>query len=120
MIDRLVFALIVVLSVAAGAALRLWWPEYQVRQAVKASLVDPDSATFSNVTYNRDNKVGCGVVNAKNKMGGYAGRTPSVLLPNGELRLAPSDTASTNVEQKAAEARARYDFQNLIDTNCNR
>jgi len=45
-------------------------------RAVKASLSDPDSAQFKDVYANYTVKFGvvaCGQVNAKNKMGGYAG-----------------------------------------------
>jgi len=43
-----------------------------VHDSIKAQLVDPDSAQFKNEMKNEWGVV-CGEVNAKNKMGGYAG-----------------------------------------------
>lgn len=39
-----------------------------------SDLIDPNSATFRNITYNDFfNKNWCGEINAKNRMGGYTG-----------------------------------------------
>lgn len=44
----------------------------EVETAVKAKLNDPDSAQFSEIS--TKDGVTCGLVNAKNKFGGYVGR----------------------------------------------
>jgi hypothetical protein len=56
-----------------------------VTMMVKQHLSDPDSARLSNVTaYRTANKLTfCGLVNAKNRMGGYAGPTPFILADSG-------------------------------------
>jgi hypothetical protein len=43
--------------------------------AIKSILKDPESATFSSVTYNSSYDCVCGYVNAKNALGGYTGKT---------------------------------------------
>jgi hypothetical protein len=48
--------------------------ESDAKKAVKTLLNDPGSAEFSNLTKHKDNA--CGLVNAKNRMGGYVGNTP--------------------------------------------
>lgn len=53
------------------------------KDAVKASLKDPDSAQFSSMTIfkNAGGITVCGLVNAKNGFGGYSGRTPFIVSP---------------------------------------
>lgn len=48
--------------------------EGDAQKAVKSLLNDPDSAQFFDVQRNGENV--CGLVNAKNRMGGYVGKTP--------------------------------------------
>jgi hypothetical protein len=48
-------------------------PKNLAMQDVKDNLVDPDSAKFSDVYVSAQKGGACGYVNAKNKMGGYAG-----------------------------------------------
>ena len=47
--------------------------EGNVKQAVRASLSDPDSAKFGRITFNSRKDLACVTVNAKNKFGGYVG-----------------------------------------------
>jgi len=61
-VKRLVIGLAIVCAGCEGDAERL----------VRGSLVDPDSAQFSEVV-TRDG-VTCGLVNSKNRIGGYTGR----------------------------------------------
>lgn len=44
----------------------------QAERLVRAQLIDPESAEFSEVT--TKGNVTCGLVNSKNRMGGYTGR----------------------------------------------
>ncbi|MBX3564842.1 MAG: hypothetical protein KF730_09725 [Sphingomonas sp.] len=46
--------------------------EGEAERAVRGQLVDPNSAQFSEVT--TKNGVTCGLVNSKNRLGGYTGR----------------------------------------------
>ena len=52
--------------------------EKVITDKVKSQLSDPMSAQFQEVEYFIDDKntLGCGLVNAKNKLGGYVGFTP--------------------------------------------
>ncbi|OSM04337.1 hypothetical protein [Magnetofaba australis] len=50
-----------------------------IEDAVKEKLVDPFSAKFKWMPYNGD-KTYCGLVNAKNRMGGYTGFVPFTVL----------------------------------------
>lgn len=59
---RLVIGLAVLCAGCEGEAERL----------VRGYLVDPDSAQFSEVV--TQNGITCGLVNSKNRMGGYTGR----------------------------------------------
>lgn len=60
-------------------------PIYDLKEAVKNELVDPDSAKFKDIYVNRKTKVGCGQVNSKNKMGGYAGSRFFIVYANGRV-----------------------------------
>jgi hypothetical protein len=48
----------------------------EAETAVKRLLNDPDSAKFTDVKAGADKGSYCGLVNAKNRMGGYVGATP--------------------------------------------
>lgn len=67
---------------------------YAIREAesrVSAQLIDPDSAMFSDVVaYGAQHERVCGLVNGRNRMGGYAGpvrfvstRSLTVIEPSG-------------------------------------
>lgn len=51
---------------------------YKAKQEVTNNLIDPDSAKFASVYKNPSSGSVCGLVNAKNRMGGYVGNTPFV------------------------------------------
>ncbi len=63
--------------------------EKVITDKVKSQLSDPMSAQFQEVEYFIDDKntLGCGSVNAKNKMGGYVGFT-GFMLWQGQMRFA--------------------------------
>lgn len=50
--------------------------EGKAKDAVRGLLIDPDSAQFSGVRPGVKERDVCGFVNAKNRMGGFAGRSP--------------------------------------------
>ncbi|GEM71004.1 hypothetical protein SAQ01S_07700 [Sphingomonas aquatilis NBRC 16722] len=45
----------------------------RMEEAVKGHLKDPESAQFSDVSYYSERNLACGMVNAKNSLGGYTG-----------------------------------------------
>ena len=69
-------------------------PVSRVEKVVREHLHDPDSAQFSKVTHSSLTGTGCGYVNAKNRFGGYAGKTHFMLHAEGKLQFFPT----TNVE----------------------
>lgn len=67
----------------------------QAQDWVRAVLKDPDSARFSEVQTYGDGAemLACGMVNAKNSMGGYVGNTP-FMISEGWLHLANAENAA--------------------------
>lgn len=57
-------------------ALSACGPQGEAKDAVKSMLNDPDSAKFSHLSNGVSKGDVCGLVNAKNRMGGYVGDTP--------------------------------------------
>lgn len=64
------------LLVALVIAMLCGCAEQKAKTAVKALLNDPDSAQFTEVQSGKNPGDVCGMVNAKNRMGGYVGATP--------------------------------------------
>jgi hypothetical protein len=52
--------------------------EQKIKKHVKEYLNDPDSAKFDSIHPGKEEKYSCGMVNAKNRMGGYVGFRPFV------------------------------------------
>jgi hypothetical protein len=76
-------------TVALSSVLALGACSPQHEKAVKQLLNDPESARFSEVTQGVSAGDVCGYVNAKNKMGGYAGKTPFYYRVGGETAVMP-------------------------------
>lgn len=72
--------------------------EAQVQDQVRRALKDPESARFEYVTVTEVNgqRVACGLVNAKNSMGGYTGNRP-FMIKGDQLWLANTNEESTAV-----------------------
>lgn len=86
--------LIAGLAILVTGGIATWWfymPIHTIQSVVKKPLLDPDSAQFSEVTFNRSTGYGCGFVNAKNKMGGYVGRKQFVASLEGKVVMAPTE-----------------------------
>lgn len=69
-----------------------WWykrPSNQIEAAVRSKLLDPDSANFYEFKVNRSTGYGCGYVNSKNTVGGYAGKRSFVATTSGEVHFDP-------------------------------
>lgn len=60
----------------AAVALAACGAHHDAKVAVKKLLNDPDSAKFSEMQDGKNPGDACGLVNAKNRMGGYVGSTP--------------------------------------------
>ena len=65
-----------VLAGAAALALVACGSHNEAKEAVKRLLNDPESAQFSDLQDGKNKGDVCGMVNAKNRMGGYVGKTP--------------------------------------------
>ena len=86
--------LIAGLAIFVTGGIATYWfylPIHTIQSVVKKPLLDPDSAQFSDVTFNRSTGFGCGFVNAKNKMGGYVGRKQFVASLDGKVVMAPTE-----------------------------
>lgn len=90
-----------------------------VEQAVKSMLKDPDSAAFSLVKVYPDTGAACGMVNAKNSLGGYVGSWPFVFVPGKGATLPPDEAGSSASTAEQIQAlTARIEFIQLIASNC--
>lgn len=86
-------------ALISGIAVGAWLylepnPMDEMEKIVKQSFKDPDSAKFSKVTYSSKTGYYCGLVNARNSMGGYVGNKRFVASLSGDVffdpeRLAP-------------------------------
>ena len=81
-------------------------PQGDAKKAVAATLTDPSSVQFQNVT-SYSNNVICGEFNAKNQMGGYVGFKPFVYSWHGLVSYdIPANTiALCNNDQNKVEVR---------------
>jgi hypothetical protein len=71
-------------------------PLKRAEQAIRDTLLDPDSAQFKNLSL-RSNAEVCGEVNAKNRMGGYVGFRNFNVTFKGEENQIFLDTETLNV-----------------------
>jgi hypothetical protein len=90
-------------------------PEHQVLTMVRERLVDPDSAQFQDVYQVASTPtVWCGMVNARNRMGGFSGKAGFVVLLDPQ-NPSSSDLASVYVDDAAS---ARPDFRLKWNVYC--
>ena len=70
-----------------------------VEHAIRAQLSDPDSAKFRHNPYQTGSTWYCGLVNAKNRVGGYVGyRLFYVIVSEGDKAIGPIKSArSSNI-----------------------
>lgn len=76
---------------AVGASYWFWWPTHQAETKVRKQLIDPDSAKFDEVVFNRTKGSVCGYVNSRNKFGGYTGKTMFAVSESGDVYFDPGD-----------------------------
>jgi len=116
--------LVIGLTVAALCAAAGGWyfylnPIETVKQRVKNTLKDPDSAIFQNVLFYRKTSIGCGSVNAKNSMGGYNGYFRFIAFPDGDIRFEPRWTnINDNPEATSEVKQINTNFHILFAANC--
>lgn len=84
-------------------------PEMAMKKQVVGYLVDPESARFRSIYLSPKDGVICGVVNAKNRMGGYTGDTRFMLFQDGDMRFEPDSRA---------EMRAVSEFDAMFSGFC--
>ena len=76
LVSKLFFIFVLVLMLpACDVAIT---KEQKIKKQVKEYLNDPDSAKFDSIRQGKEEKYSCGLVNAKNRMGGFAGSRPFV------------------------------------------
>ncbi|QOW19642.1 hypothetical protein INQ41_00670 [Lysobacter ciconiae] len=107
--------IVLVVTLAACAGYFAWnsylSPKARAIALVKQSLNDPDSAVFEQVHYVTRTGATCGSVNAKNRMGGYAGQTAFVVGKNGSVTFAPTgNTESGSTETRIEALQEQLDF----------
>ena len=68
------------------------YPNYRVQELVKATLKDPSSANFRAITVHKDTGQACGLVNAKNSLGGYTGEREFVVKKTGTVEFTPNQS----------------------------
>lgn len=78
-------------------------PRGRARAALKRLLHDPDSAQFSGERAGRQADVWCGVVNAKNRMGGFVGARRFYVDLMSDAQLASMDEAVFEPDPDRAE-----------------
>lgn len=102
----------------AWAAL-VMWPAYEAEQTVKTDLKDPDSAKFRQVKHFRETGGTCGLVNAKNSMGGYVGDVRFVVQKDGILTFGPKGNHDIGTTQeKLAVINDEIKFLTLLIEHC--
>lgn len=106
-----------VLVIALSIKAWMYWPFYQVQEAVKLHLGAP-SADFWGVTINRGSQAACGYVKARKANGDYALRTHFVLLQGGELRLKPWETGIGTPAEVLEAAQQQLAYVRFVQKNC--
>lgn len=115
------FTLVAALALMIGISVASWfyWPIYQAHAHVKQALNDPDSAQFFDVEFFRKTGGACGFVNAKNKMGGYVGKTEFSATQAGEVKFRPNANTETGTTQEQILAlESLIAYATFAATNC--
>lgn len=112
---------IAALAAAAGGA--YWFtkvkPVHDVEWAVRSMLKDPESAAFTLVKIYPETGAACGMVNAKNSLGGYVGARPFVFVPGKGVTLPPDEAGSSaSTAEQIQAVTARIEFIQLIASKC--
>lgn len=111
-LSHIAIAAVLLASATAGA----WYyfakhrPIEAAKDAVRTSLKDPASAIFGDIKVNGDTGAACGLVNAKNSMGGYVGLRGFLLSKDGSVEFEPSGEAIGDTSAKIAALQKQLDF----------
>jgi hypothetical protein len=98
--------------VLAGAGASAWWyqrehaPTEAAKEAIRATLKDPDSALFREVRFYSFTGATCGQFNAKNSMGGYVGYRKFVFTHTGKLSVQGDDYTIDEAETECVSTYA--------------
>lgn len=93
-------------------------PLRAVETIVRASLKDPESARFDRVDFNPVTGSGCGLVNAKNSMGGYVGFAQFIARSDGSVEFEPPDDRSGTLVQQLEAAQKKLAFLEKMSAQC--
>lgn len=93
-------------------------PVEDAKSVVRDSLKDPSSAVFRDVTVNAKNGTACGLVNAKNSMGGYVGMRGFLKTKAGSVEFEPSGEAIGDSAAKIAALQERLEFVERLQKEC--
>jgi hypothetical protein len=118
---KAIVATVAIVCLAGLGFVAGWWlylPVWRVEQGVRARLVDPGSAKFSHVTFNRVTRAGCGLVDAKNEMGAYVQRVQFVLDPYGNADFMPGEGRSETTEQTEDRRSRKLTYLNAAKAYC--
>lgn len=86
---------------------------------VRSQLTDPESARFERIRINKLTGIGCGAVNAKNKMGGYTGFKEFLVGADGIVAFNPEVPPGIDKASELLELSMRkIDFLATFDKNC--
>ena len=108
---KLIFVGALILLCAGGAMAYTWYPQYQGEKRVRFALKDPESAVFRDVKYVRKTKGFCGLVNAKNSMGGYVGFHDFYVDADGKVAFAPDeDDTKGSLESRLESVKKRLEY----------
>lgn len=93
--------------------------EERVKDAVRRQLLDPDSAKFYGVIVSKDTGSTCGYVNAKNRMGGYSGKSLFYVTREMDVIMEPTgDRDSYDSEKAIGAIHEHMAFLKEIRKNC--
>lgn len=96
----------------------------KMKSIIKESLIDGESAQFSDLKYYKSTNFGCGFVNAKNKMGGYVGKKKFIVSleknsaaidPNRETPEPPSAPTYATIESTMRYATQSAEWSSKVD-----
>ncbi|VTU35983.1 hypothetical protein [Variovorax sp. PBL-E5] len=114
---RALVCTLVGLAVFAGCTAAWWfyWPVWQVEMQVKRKLPASGVAAFSNVTYNRSTRTGCGYLNAT---GAPRAEMHFILMPDGSLKFDPDERVQGSTLQQLEVLRRHVDYLALVYARC--
>ncbi|VWX63480.1 conserved exported hypothetical protein [Burkholderiales bacterium 8X] len=105
-------------SAACMAAWWFYWPVVQAEWQVQARLAGAKDVRISKLTYNRDTRTACGFVTAAASP--HPPQTHFIALPDGTVRLDPSDRLRGTSLQQLEALKRRTEYLSLVYERCPR